>query len=248
MPAGADKLRSFVGQQMSGQRKVRYTFLGVRDSALGHAGYTPTQACVAFIFGSGPGGSGSYGTAGGTSGGSGGAAGFKKVFLRPGQGLSWIVGTAGASSSVDPSNGSDATDTVVAGAGFVLTAGGGKGGKTNGAVAASGKYSGPWDLARNGGDGGAGGSTISGGTNGASSLPGGGNGGAKSGSGIPAFGGGGASAGFTDKFEGAISGNGGNAGFNTLSDQGAGSGGAAIPTAAGGSGRVIVYLFVATLL
>jgi hypothetical protein len=234
--AGADRLRGFVAQSMSGRKVVRLNFVGMVDSLLGATSFTATVACYVFIFAHGGGGGGGAGSAGVGSGGNGADAGYKRFFLKPGQSISWTPGAAGATNASigDGTPGGDTT--VLLPNGVTLTAGGGKNGLQSGATPPPNVSSGPWDLLRSGGLGGATGAS-------GASPAGGGVGGAPGGS---SGGGGGGSAGFKDKFQGALAGNGGTGNLNVAAGSpGAGSGASTGATTSAGSGRVQVFAFSA---
>jgi hypothetical protein len=222
-------------------------FLGAIDSLSGATSFTATTDCYAFIYGYGGGGSGTLNGGHNGGGGGGGAAGFKKIRLAPGQAISWVAGAAGAANAANSTSGNNGGDTIVTVPGFVLVAGGGKGGiYSTAASAAGGILSGPWDIARVGGLGGQTGNLGAPPGSPGGSPAGGGIGGAASGD----MGGGGGSAGFTDLLVGsaAAAGNGSAAapggGGAAGGFPGGGSGCSdATTSAAGGAGRVLVYLF-----
>jgi hypothetical protein len=239
--SSGQKLRGLVGQGMNTKKSVALSFIGALDSAAGAVSFTAKTDCFVFAYAYGAGGSGALNAGHNGGGGAGGAAGFKRLRLAAGQVISWIAGAAGTANTTNSTNGNDGADTIVTSPSFTLVAGGGKGGQESSGSALGGVPSGPWDLARTGGIGGATGGFPGG------SPAGGGTGGAGSGS----MGGGGGCAGFSDLLlvgTPAISGSGGAAapggGGAAGGFPGGGSGCSDVsPTGAGGAGRVLVYIF-----
>lgn len=245
--AGADKLRGLVAQSLNGRKSYADAFyvdllaLPVVATS-GSAIVTAPDRCIAWILAQGPGGSGANDVSNGQAGGGGGGAAlFHRVRLRKGDQIAYAIGAVGAGVPGD-TNGSDATDTTITlPRGVVLTAGGGKGGKS---ITASGVATGGAGgvangaaINRNGGDGGLHG--VAGGGTG----PYGGSGGAFSGT----AGGGGGGAGFLDRGTDFIGGAGSAAVAGGSAAGGApGGGSGASQTAgvggAGAAGKVIVVL------
>lgn len=188
------EIKGFAAQRMDGRKAQQFpTLLTIRETTAATAGsYTATIDCWALIYAWGAGASGATGNS--ASGGGGGAAAYKRVRLLPGQTIGWSVGAAGAAQPANGSDGFDGGDTTITlPSSVVLTAGGGKKGRSGTATGGlGGECLGPWNTARRGGKGGNGASS-SGGTAGESPQYGG-----VGGSGSGNFGGGGASAGFSD--------------------------------------------------
>ncbi len=200
------------------------------DATSSTGSFTPSRGCIVILRGYGAGGGGGQSGGGNCAGGAGGGAGYAVLPVGAGQTISWSVGAAGAADA----DGGDTTITLPSG--LVLTAGGGKKGDTGGGTrigGLGGRCTGPWLIARTGGDGGEGNGT--GGLAGASSLPGGGTGGG----GASNQGGGGGAAGFTDLFPGIAAANGilGNSATPGQTPGGGGSGGT---IGGGGAGRMIL--------
>jgi|GEM_PF-3842298 len=231
--AQVGRLRGFVGQNLSGRKRLLTGYAAFKDSALGDTSLTAQTDLWAFVYATGPGGSGGSFPVSPGAGGSGGASGFKRLRLLKGQTISWVLGVPGAGQATNNAPGQDATDTVVTVPGAALLAGGGKGGLT--IATPGGACSGPWTIARNGG-------ATTPGADGSSPI-GGGVGGTHSG----IAGGGGGAAGFLDLVDGGLfAGNGGIASGGAGSAPGGGSSGAlgsGASSAAGSAGRVIVFAF-----
>jgi len=218
------KLRGLVGQSMAAKKRFSTAMLAYKDSQAGDTQYVATAACIAFVFAWGAGAQGTNPSGGGAA-----AAGFKKIKLSPGWTLSWSPGAAPGPGLTGTNGG----DTTVTAPGINLIAGGGKGPP---AGAVGGLCSGPWDIARRGGNGGIGNTDGTG-----SPDPGGGIGGGHS-----SGGGGGGAAGFTDILD-TVSNFGGNGGGgnSTGATPGGGGGGNNLGGNAGGGGaaRVLVFVF-----
>jgi hypothetical protein len=243
-------IKGFVAQGMDGRKnRSPVRLVAIKVSTSGSGSYTAIAECEALIYAWGAAGSGALDSGSVASGAGAGAAGYKRVPLARGQVLSWSVGTGGAETDADPSNGNDGGDTTVTLPwGLVLTAGGGKRGVRGASPQTGGlggQCSGAWDLARAGGNGGNG--VTAAGTAGTA-----GTGGGTPGNGSGNFGGGGAAAGFSDVAPGLTAGgNGqnGNSGADTsTAPGGAGAGVVAIGgTYAGKNGRVEIYLVSAPI-
>lgn len=222
-------LRGFVAQGMDGRKFASASLEAIYSSNTASSGsYTPKATVLVFTVATGAGGYGSVGSpsAGGAGGG---AAGFKKCVLTAGQTIQWTVGAGGTS----PGAAGAATTVTIPGLGL-LVAGGGQGG-AGAAGGAGGRCSGPWDIARAGGDGGAGGITPTAG----GSPFGGGVGGSASGQ----YGGGGAAAGFIDLIVGSLmAGNGAGANLSVPNNTAPGGalGGASLATTSGAPGGIFI--------
>lgn len=205
MPTGIG--RRGVGGRSAALRQIATRFAKPPPRFIGFGEYlsagtyvvSPGKAGLLHVFALG---AGAGGASGGNQAGGGGAAAYRAIRVNASSQVSVMVGSGGAA-------GTDGGDTVITVDSQTLTCSGGK------ASGVGGIARGPWDIARNGGNGGnnsAGDSPTNGGT-----------GGAQAGT----FGGGGGSAGFSEYALPNSQGGNGNPFATLLGNGGAGSNGGA---------------------